>query len=364
MQVSLALIDNKTMLAPPLLIKHPVPPIIPIQLHSLQNSPFSATQNLRAHSLTQRVKSQSSQTPPPLSDPTLSIIIVCPRHLHTNLLTQRILSHLTDHSRVLHLSQSHFTIPHSTNPHQFNHNYSVRISHFKTFKSQQPITHTQITVQYPHYLPSYTHTIQLTKSNILTHPFFWSCQNYLTPIFIFLLETYFYTKTPHPKPKIPPSGTITYPDTVNINNQYIVHNPLLLILGGDIETNPGPICNWLQNHPSDHKKRHHTYFNPNTITLRPKYQQLATSFEPHLNPIHPDHTNTTQTHHFLKIFITRNNQYAPSVLLNSLIVTISPLPTRCNILLFKPSPLTPKGLGLPYVGCSDSGQAAVNAFYF
>jgi hypothetical protein len=27
-------------------------------------------------------------------------------------------------------------------------------------------------------------------------------------------------------------------------------------------------------------------------------------------------------------------------------------------------PLTPKGLGLPYVGFSDSGQAAVNAFYF
>jgi hypothetical protein len=26
--------------------------------------------------------------------------------------------------------------------------------------------------------------------------------------------------------------------------------------------------------------------------------------------------------------------------------------------------LTPKGLGVPYVGFSDSGQAAVNEFYF
>jgi hypothetical protein len=26
--------------------------------------------------------------------------------------------------------------------------------------------------------------------------------------------------------------------------------------------------------------------------------------------------------------------------------------------------LTPKGLGLPHVGFSDSGQAAVHAFYF
>jgi hypothetical protein len=27
-------------------------------------------------------------------------------------------------------------------------------------------------------------------------------------------------------------------------------------------------------------------------------------------------------------------------------------------------PLIPKGMGLPYVGFSDSGQADVNAFYF
>jgi hypothetical protein len=32
-----------------------------------------------------------------------------------------------------------------------------------------------------------------------------------------------------------------------------------------------------------------------------------------------------------------------------------------KILLFN---LTPKGLGLPYVGFCDSGQVAVNAFYF
>jgi hypothetical protein len=31
---------------------------------------------------------------------------------------------------------------------------------------------------------------------------------------------------------------------------------------------------------------------------------------------------------------------------------------------FKETTLTPKGLGVPYVGFSDSGQAAMNAFYF
>ena len=252
-QVLLVLTNNKKMLAP-FLIKHPVPSIIPIQLHSLQTSPLSATQNLRAHSLIQPMKLQFSQNPPPLFDPTLFLMTACPRHSHIDLLTQRILSHLTDHFRVLHSLQSHFTTQPSTNLYQFNHNNSVHISHFKTFKSQQPITHIQITVQYPHYLSSYTHTIQLTKSNILTHPFFWSSQNYLTSIFILPLKNYFYTKTPHPKPKIPPSGTITYLDTININYQYIVHNHLFLILGRDIETNLGPICNWLQNHLAIIKK--------------------------------------------------------------------------------------------------------------
>jgi hypothetical protein len=159
------------MLAPPL-DQTPSPSYYPNSIAQFANLPIlshSKPQGALPHPTCEITILTNS---PPLSNPTLSLMTICPRHLHTDLLTQCILSHLTDHFQVLHSSQSHFTTPPSTNPHQFNHNYSVRISHFKTFKSQQPITHTQITVKYPHYLPSYIHTIQLTKSNILTHPSF------------------------------------------------------------------------------------------------------------------------------------------------------------------------------------------------
>jgi hypothetical protein len=39
----------------------------------------------------------------------------------------------------------------------------------------------------------------------------------------------------------------------------------------------------------------------------------------------------------LSRFVTRQNQYSPPILLYRLIITISPLPTRCNIILFQPS---------------------------
>jgi hypothetical protein len=79
----------------------------------------------------------------------------------------------------------------------------------------------------------------------------------------------------------------------------IIPNYLFLLLGGDIETNPGPTCIWLRNHPIDHKQRSRIYFIPNTITLRPEYQQLSSSFEPHINLTHPDHPSVQHTHPFL-----------------------------------------------------------------
>jgi hypothetical protein len=67
--------------------------------------------------------------------------------------------------------------------------------------------------------------------------------------------------------------------------------------------------------------------------------QLSTRFAPHLNPAHPSHLAIQQTHSFFSRFITRHDQYSPPFLLYTLIVTISPLSAKCNILLFQPSPL-------------------------
>jgi hypothetical protein len=124
-----------------------------------------------------------------------------------------------------------------------------------------------------------------------------------------------------------------------IKIHYIVPTYLFLILGGDIELNPGPLRNILGNHPQDHKLRSRKYFTPQTIQIKPKYQQLQTLFEPHLIPTHPQHQEIHQTHPFLSRFIANQTHYPPPILFYSLIVTTSPLLDRCNILLFQPSPL-------------------------
>ena len=59
-------------------------------------------------------------------------------------------------------------------------------------------------------------------------------------------------------------------NTTNISN--ILHNhsiKLLILLGGDIETNPGPMPNILKTHPPSHRSRNKIYFIPCTIKLHP-----------------------------------------------------------------------------------------------
>jgi hypothetical protein len=136
-----------------------------------------------------------------------------------------------------------------------------------------------------------------------------------------------------------PSPQQYFPIPSLIKPHYIVSTLLFLLLGGDIETNPGPIIHLLRNHPNDHKQRSRTYFTTNTIQLKPEYQHLSLSFAPYLTTTHPNHQAAQQTHPFLHRFIMQHNQYSPPLLLYTLIVTISPLPTRCNLLLFQPSPL-------------------------
>jgi hypothetical protein len=112
-----------------------------------------------------------------------------------------------------------------------------------------------------------------------------------------------------------------------IKPHYLVPTSLFLLLGGDIEMNPGPINHLIRNYPPDHKQRSRTYFTSATIQLKPEYQHLSLSFDPHFITTHPNHQTTQQTHPFLHRFLTQHNQYAPPLLLYTLIVTISPLPT-------------------------------------
>jgi hypothetical protein len=73
--------------------------------------------------------------------------------------------------------------------------------------------------------------------------------------------------TPHikshkPKTKKTTKSTYTHP------------TKLLILLGGNNETNPGPTKNILQKHLQTHHDKHNTYFYKNTIQLKNEYNHL------------------------------------------------------------------------------------------
>ena len=107
----------------------------------------------------------------------------------------------------------------------------------------------------------------------------------------------------------------------------------ILLLSGDIETNPGPMPNILQTHPSTHKNRCKMYFIECTIKLLPEYQHLATQFSPILNLAHPKHQDTIIDYPHLSKYIYNNLHHPPPRILYALITTISPVIETCNHLL-------------------------------
>ena len=136
--------------------------------------------------------------------------------------------------------------------------------------------------------------------------------------------------------------------TKNINTQYTkLMKPnyktqppqRLLMLCGDIEPNPGPMPNLLQNHPTTHKNRNKMYFIPCTIKLHPEYQHLATQFSLSIYLTHPNHQETITKYPHLSKYIHQNQHHPPPRILYALITTISPILETCNhILIQTPTP--------------------------
>ena len=109
----------------------------------------------------------------------------------------------------------------------------------------------------------------------------------------------------------------------------------LILLSGDIETNPGPMPNILQTHPPTHRNRCKIYFIECTIKLQPEYQHLAKQFSPIINITHPQHQDTITTYPYLSRYIYRNQHHPPPQILYALIITLSPLRETCNHLLIQ-----------------------------
>lgn len=108
----------------------------------------------------------------------------------------------------------------------------------------------------------------------------------------------------------------------------------LLILCGDIETNPGPMPNILKNHPSTHKRKAKTYFIPNTIKLHPEYIHLTKKFAPLLKNTHSLHHHISLTLPHLHEYIQQKlTDHPTSHILYAIIITISPSIDTCNELI-------------------------------
>ena len=128
-----------------------------------------------------------------------------------------------------------------------------------------------------------------------------------------------------------------YPKNLLLNNKnyyYTFDNYIQIIKNGNIEPNIRPINRLLRNHLLIHMKRSKLYFIPNTIKLKLKHISIETKYEPFLNSNHPNHQAIQQTHGYLYRSIQNHPNIHRRRLLYALVITQSPLPHECNLLLF------------------------------
>ena len=118
----------------------------------------------------------------------------------------------------------------------------------------------------------------------------------------------------------------------NNKKYYCCHidNSLQLLKSEDIETNPGPMPNILETHPSPHRRRYKIYFVECTIKLQPEYQHLAKTFSPVLKMDHPNHINATRNFPYLIRYLNLNRHHPEARILFALITTISPDINSCE----------------------------------
>ena len=130
---------------------------------------------------------------------------------------------------------------------------------------------------------------------------------------------------------------ITYKKNLPPIQTFSLH--LLLLISGDIETNPGPMPNVLQTHPSTHRNRGKMYFIECTIKLKPEYQHLAQQFSSIIKRTHPEHQDIIIKYPHLARFMYINQHHPPPRISYAIITTISLVIETCNhILMENPEP--------------------------
>ena len=120
------------------------------------------------------------------------------------------------------------------------------------------------------------------------------------------------------------------PKNKNIH-YYIWNNSIIILLGGDIHTNPGPSPHILENLPIEYTQRQKQYFIHNTTTLKSQYAHLEELFGLYL------HKTTSQTQSHDLTHIRKHSSLLSAYPINhqiyAFIIAYSPIPNICNQLM-------------------------------
>ena len=109
---------------------------------------------------------------------------------------------------------------------------------------------------------------------------------------------------------------------------YTWNNSKIILLGGDIQPNPGPLSHITKYLPQEYKQRLKQYFLPNTTTLKPRYAHLEQLFTPHL--AYGSQNTISQELTQLQKHKPTLSKYPLHLQIYALIVTYSPIPQICN----------------------------------
>ena len=125
----------------------------------------------------------------------------------------------------------------------------------------------------------------------------------------------------------------TYTPQLNLTYHRQFQPHLFLLQCADVHPNPGPIPDILKIHPNAHRRRQLTYFIPTTIKFQPEYQHLAHTFAPIFQNLHPLHAQTMTSYPHLYRYTQLLTHHPPSRTIYALVVTISPSLDKCNTTL-------------------------------
>ena len=280
-------------------------------LHTLTKTKLPTTQNLSSSEITCNLHKQNNINHLPISNthPLTKNINTNPSKIHATY--HPYLSKITYTLIViLIITQLHYNTPPTHNTQLTTPPQTPHKTYQYQLHPQQQNHKSSITSIYPNVPHTTPHPIQ-HKSHQTYTPIIPHIQT-----ITFLGHFYYITHTHLKCPKY------------KLIQHYIWNNSKIILLSGDIESNPGPLSHIIKNLPQEYAQRQKLYFEPNTLTLKPHYAHLEELFKPYLTHTIPNPNQNDLAH--LRNHMTHLANYQPHHLLYAIIISYSPIPHVCN----------------------------------